>query len=1283
MKTILSFACVVGLSLGLTSLQALPPDLDPPPAAFGDADRDGTLLVTDDLREADFGGGLRLPVRWVYRSNDASTNAYGWNGFSLTMLEAKAVKKNEHLYEVTFLCGKVLYFNKQGETDNWKSNDGQWTAVEDEEDEKFNVTSWDNWRLEFVQGRIKKLITEDNRTLLWTYDGTDARLVVNVREVGEDPVVVIGISDDPLEMAGSSAVRGAHTLTVNGDAYTFKYAGNTLKDIEFPDGRKTQWRFENNGSSTTEKRLTLTQPGGFWRSWVFFDESRRLKTDDTWNYSITGGEIEEGETVAYGRPTMQMTRIATSEVRKVEYESSNAIEIATDVLGNVTKTFRYKATGMLYDKPYKIERKRNGESSFTVVWRGSYNSTTGDLLYSFDADDNETSFVYERFSGASLFLPPKKVTVTDPLGRVTVTERDENGDLIKSTNSAGVVRKYEYDSRHRLTKVKNVNNDVLTKYVYGDKDEVLEKYDALNNKVTYEYIVHLGRPLLKKATTPEGRISEWMHDSRGRVVTVKKPSGSEWEYTYSSGDIGMADKITDPLSGETEYVYDSQLNAVSVEDPLDREVITEYDDLDLPVEVTNALSQVTHATHNAQGSVASVTDARGKIYTLSWETAGARKKLQWPDAEKQENVFNAQGQLVEWKALGGTATISNVFNDAGEVASSNWIFGSESGTSSATRNSFGQITGASATTMSLSVDQGMTYDAEGRLASLSQTVGDVTRTAGFTYDLNGSLSTLTYPKGFVIEYLRNDDGQVTAIKKGTDTLANYTYDSAGRVSEKTLGNGVVTSYSYDAMSRITQIMVTSGSTALWAERYGYNAAGERIYTLTGETGTAGDAYWLDNAGQLRGVKYGASGANGGYSSASSPVGAGAWNYDAAGNRSLAVVNSGSTSYTVNDVNQYTAVGAATPTYNARGDLATHGDWEYTYDASGNLIRAHNTQSNVLAKYWRDASGQRAVKDVDGEKEIFFNSGPNLLEVYDVGAESALSYVYEPGVDRPLAQIAEDGTVQYFHQDILGSVRALTNAGGAIVQTFTYSVWGEAVGKNSGGTVIASSQYASRWLFTGRQYDAETGLYHFRARAYSTELGRFLQNDPADFDGGDLNLFRYCLNSPLDLCDPFGLAWTLCTTAEEATDLDTAPTSPPPPGPNGPNNPPPGGKPGTKIFDHSPGNKGGAGGAGGGGRGTESPWYLNEGFVDSMENISNFAAGMGDGLTMGFAGPIRDGLSKLTGLETYVNESTWSYTGGLWTGRGVSATRNAAQYGPKILNSMINRHTLPRGSSIPR
>jgi len=60
-----------------------------------------------------------------------------------------------------------------------------------------------------------------------------------------------------------------------------------------------------------------------------------------------------------------------------------------------------------------------------------------------------------------------------------------------------------------------------------------------------------------------------------------------------------------------------------------------------------------------------------------------------------------------------------------------------------------------------------------------------------------------------------------------------------------------------------------------------------------------------------------------------------------------------------------------------------------------------------------------------------------------------------------------------------------------------------------------------WLFSGRQFDGESGLYNLRNRYYNPFAGRFTTKDPIGFRGG-INLYAYCLNNPTNLIDPFGL-----------------------------------------------------------------------------------------------------------------------------------------------------------------
>ena len=60
-----------------------------------------------------------------------------------------------------------------------------------------------------------------------------------------------------------------------------------------------------------------------------------------------------------------------------------------------------------------------------------------------------------------------------------------------------------------------------------------------------------------------------------------------------------------------------------------------------------------------------------------------------------------------------------------------------------------------------------------------------------------------------------------------------------------------------------------------------------------------------------------------------------------------------------------------------------------------------------------------------------------------------------------------------------------------------------------------------YMFTGRRFDLETGLYYYRARYYNPQIGRFLQTDPIGYSNG-INWYAYCGNNSTNMVDPSGL-----------------------------------------------------------------------------------------------------------------------------------------------------------------
>jgi RHS repeat-associated protein len=82
----------------------------------------------------------------------------------------------------------------------------------------------------------------------------------------------------------------------------------------------------------------------------------------------------------------------------------------------------------------------------------------------------------------------------------------------------------------------------------------------------------------------------------------------------------------------------------------------------------------------------------------------------------------------------------------------------------------------------------------------------------------------------------------------------------------------------------------------------------------------------------------------------------------------------------------------------------------------------------------------------------------------------------------------------------------------------YGAVPESISYNSFGN---GSSSLTRYGYTGRESDEQTGLYYYRARWYDASIGRFISEDPVGFGGGDVNLYAYVKNNPLNLIDPEG------------------------------------------------------------------------------------------------------------------------------------------------------------------
>jgi RHS repeat-associated protein len=160
-------------------------------------------------------------------------------------------------------------------------------------------------------------------------------------------------------------------------------------------------------------------------------------------------------------------------------------------------------------------------------------------------------------------------------------------------------------------------------------------------------------------------------------------------------------------------------------------------------------------------------------------------------------------------------------------------------------------------------------------------------------------------------------------------------------------------------------------------------------------------------------------------------------------------------------------------------------------------------------------------------------GWSLLEERNASGVEQARYYHGAMIDELLLRITAN--THYYHHDGLGSTIALTDSTGALVESYTYDVFGTTSILSTNLQLLATSAVGNRFLFTGREYLAEIGLYDYRNRFYSQSLGRFLQTDPIGFEAKDVNLYRYVSNNPANYFDPNGTV-THTDTCEKKDDV---------------------------------------------------------------------------------------------------------------------------------------------------
>ncbi|SBU99121.1 RHS repeat-associated core domain-containing protein [Streptomyces sp. MnatMP-M77] len=369
------------------------------------------------------------------------------------------------------------------------------------------------------------------------------------------------------------------------------------------------------------------------------------------------------------------------------------------------------------------------------------------------------------------------------------------------------------------------------------------------------------------------------------------------------------------------------------------------------------------------------------------------------------------------------------------------------------------------------------------------------------YTPAGNVDTYKDPAGLT-DYTWNKVNKLAELKDPQSKITKYEYNKNDVRTKTTYPGSTVQEVTPDKSGRPEKIKATSPKGTLVDLAYTYarpdGKDGGKIATTTDAVAGTKTSYEYDKAGRFA---YAAE-------NKGSTLNA-FWQYcyDLAGNLTSQGVDKGcprGTTYTGNDAQQITAKDGSTT--------------NWFYDRSGNETAGASTPEGTRTGVtWSDYSqmtsittggktyaGQYGSTDQSERIELgdtFFHNGPLGLAATSTGGVDT-GFNREPG--GTLNSMTRGGKNRYYLTDALSSVVALADEAGTKVNRYAYSPRGVQ-------RATTTETVPQPYRFAGG-YQDPTGLYHFAARYYDPNIGRFTTPDPS---GQEQNPYLYAEGDPVN------------------------------------------------------------------------------------------------------------------------------------------------------------------------
>lgn len=410
----------------------------------------------------------------------------------------------------------------------------------------------------------------------------------------------------------------------------------------------------------------------------------------------------------------------------------------------------------------------------TYVSQSSYSQ--GDMGYGcqhnydikiFDLDDvvtirnEEGSFIDFTLEGAEYVAEPGYYS---KLTKV-------NG-LFKLRKKHGTV--YNFDSLNRLESiVDRVGNQVQLSYD-PETGKLTEVRDESGRTLTFTYNA---QGLIETVTDPAGEITEYVHDTYGRIAQVKCPLNVQYDYYYEDPlDIYKITRVKDPRRNNSIITYDLDNNSVSG--------ITNPEQEDMIYDLNPDLYKMY------------VTDRRGDSHLYIYHE-GKITEHSTVDGSREygyDGNFNLfwhkdQDRIQHFWSYDDMGNIKTYHRYKGDTETEPWIMNYEP--------NFNRLT---------NIEDPLGHNVRHTIASsngnLMKTTDALEHETNFSYWSTGKLYTVTDANAHTTTFEYDNFGNLNKVTNALQKETIFVSDVMGNCRSVTDANMHITSFDYDALNRL-------------------------------------------------------------------------------------------------------------------------------------------------------------------------------------------------------------------------------------------------------------------------------------------------------------------------------------------------------------------------------------------------------------------------------------------------------------------------------------------------